>query len=54
MEPTETKAEKPTWLAIAQSRTAVPRAPDWLMKATRPASGMTWAKVALRLSAGRT
>ena len=48
------KAEKPTSLAVAQSSTAVPRAPDWLMKATRPASGMTWAKVAFKLRAGRT
>ena len=53
MEPTLTKAEKPTWLAAAQSRMAVPRAPDWLKKAMRPAGGVTWAKVTLRWLAGR-
>ena len=54
MEPTDTKAEKPTLLALAQSSTAVPRAPDWLMKATRPASGTVSANVALTLQLGRT
>ncbi len=32
----------------------MPSAPDWLMNATRPASGTTCAKVALRLRPGRT
>ncbi len=53
MEPTLTKALKPMLLAAAQSRMAVPRAPLWLKKATRPAGGMMWANVALRLTAGR-
>ena len=53
MEPTLTKAEKPTWLAAAQSRMAVPSAPDWLKKATRPAGGITCAKVTLRFMPGR-
>ncbi len=53
MEPTLTKAEKPTLLAVAQSRMAVPIAPLWLKKAMRPGSGITWAKVTLRLSPGR-
>ena len=53
MEPTLTKALKPMLLAAAQSRMAVPRAPLWLKKATRPAGGMTWANVALRFMAGR-
>ncbi len=41
IEPTLTNVEKPTLFAAAQSRIAVPRAPDWLKKAILPSGGVT-------------
>ena len=52
MEPTETKALKPTISFKLQSRTAVQRAPLWLMKPTEPGRAMVVANVALRPESG--
>ena len=53
MEPTETKALKPTISRRLQSRMAVQRAPLWLMNATFPGRAMMPAKVAFNPLCGR-
>ena len=52
MEPTETKALKPTISLRLQSSTAVHSAPLWLMKPTEPGRAMVVAKVAFRPESG--
>ena len=52
MEPSETKALKPTFSFKLQSRMAVQRAPLWLMKPTLPGRAMAAAKVAFKFAAG--
>ena len=46
MSPSDTKCEKPTLRAAAQSSTAVTMAPDWVTKAMSPARGAICAKLA--------
>src|ERR687897_63354 len=52
IEPTETKALKPTLARKLQSSTAVQRAPLWLRKPMLPGRAMAPAKVAFRPVAG--
>ena len=50
--PAETNVESPSPRSAAAARMAMPRAPDWQKKPTRPRPGSTGARVALRLTWG--
>lgn len=51
--PRETNSENPRLWLSAQSMAAVPKAPDWEMKAMLPGCGAWWAKEALMVAPWR-